>query len=96
VTEQDEATRTQVIVQCNVVVHLASVIARLHADLAEIYSHPNTSPGILEAAGKRTASFMEQIGDMLNAVDAVTEEDEWTEPVFKEAQRRWPTAPRNT
>lgn len=84
-------TRDLVQRQCLVVAHLAEAIRKVHDDLAVFYGDSTPNEAVLEIVGKRTARFMEQLGDMLNEMDAVTDEDEWTHPVFELAQRRWPT-----
>lgn len=81
--------REQVGAQCNAVNHLATAIAQLYGDYAKIF-HDGSAERLLEQVGKRTAAFMETLGDMLNATDSYSEDDDWLEPVFKEAQRRWP------
>jgi hypothetical protein len=90
--EELDALRKQVSDQCRVVAHLAKAIHDLHSDYADIVL-AYEKDSMLEMVGKRTAAWMEELGDMLNAVDAVTEEDEWTTPIFHEAHRRWPVRP---
>ena len=51
-----------------------------------------TANTLVEQAGERTAAFMETLGDMLNGMDAASDEDEWTVPIFAEAQRIWPVS----
>ena len=90
-TMSDEK-REQVVAQCNAVSHLAAVLEKVHADFARIIQDGGRSDLILEQVGQRTASFMEQLGDMLNAMDACTEDDDWLEPIFEKAQQLWPTS----
>lgn len=84
--------RDQVIAQCRVVEHLAKALADLHADLARAYAEPGAAV-ILDIAGERTAHIMEALGNILNGMDAVEDSDEWTAPIFAEAQKRWPVSP---
>lgn len=78
----------QVIEQCKAVAHLAESLAKVHRDYIRIMDH---SPSLVEQVGQRTANFMEKLGDMLNAMDAVDPaEDAWLDPIFEEAHRLWP------
>jgi hypothetical protein len=93
-TDRDNEKMTQIAAQCRAIVHMAMCITQLHLDKACMFSNPACNDAMTDIAdivGERTASFMEQLGDMLNAMDAVTEDDEWLTPIFEEAQRRWPT-----
>jgi len=93
--EQDRELLQQIAAQCKVVAHLATALAKIHSDYEVMYRDDRTSKPMLDIAeivGPRTASFMDQLGDMLNALDAASEDDEWTHPIFQEAQRRWPTS----
>lgn len=87
--DEIEAKRAQVIAQCKAVKHMATVLAGLHGDLIKYYELPNADE-LLDMAGDRTAGFMEVLGNMLNGMDACTEEDEWMDPIFTEAHKRWP------
>lgn len=78
----------QVADQCRVIAHAARVIADIHADKAEIVGR--ASPSMVEFMGRETAQLMELLGDILNGMDAVLDEDAWVNPIFAEAQRRWP------
>jgi hypothetical protein len=68
---------------------MAQAIADVHREKAELIASVDYAP--VDLAGKMSASLMETLGDVLNGMDAVSEEDEWLTPVFKEAQRRWPS-----
>lgn len=79
-----EAKRAQVADQCKVVVHLANALAEVHRD-SESGVRAGGLDTILDVIGRRTASIMEDIGDILNGMDAASEEDEWTYPIFEKA-----------
>jgi len=85
----NEEIRDQVVAQCKAVEHLAFVIARLHSDKATAFAQGSWPP-ILNIVGRHTASIMNQLGDILNNMDAVTEEDSRFDRVFEEANRLWP------
>lgn len=85
--------RSQVISQCKTVEHLAYVLARLHSDKALLFAQ-GFAPDILNMIGQETAAYMETLGDILNGMDAVTEEDERFAPIFEEAHQLWPSAGR--
>ena len=85
----------QVADQCRAVSQLCKNMAEIHDAYAIMYSSIHTTGGkgpetIVNLVGDRSASFMEQIGDMLNGMDAADESDEWMEPIFREAQRLFP------
>lgn len=87
----DDAKRKQVALQCKSVVHLAKALMEVHSDYARMLDDPACKiDKIVDQVGARTASFMETLGNMLNAMDAVEESDDWMKPVFREAQRLWP------
>jgi hypothetical protein len=93
IADRDELTskRDQVIAQCRAVAHMATEIAKVHTDYAAIFSPDNpAADNILDITGNRTAASMERLGDMLNGMDAATDDDKWMTPIFQEAQRRWP------
>jgi hypothetical protein len=87
----NEDLRKQVADQCRVVAHLATAIAKVHADYAKLVESPAFAD-ILEQVGRRLASLMERLGDVLNGMDATSSDDDWTYPVFREAQRLFPTS----
>lgn len=85
-----EALCEQIAHQYRCVTHLCNAIATVHRETeGSIRSFP---PGMLDDLGRRSAGIMETLGDILNGMGANDDaEDAWTHPVFKEAQRRWPT-----
>lgn len=83
--------REQLIKQCDAVRHMAEAIARIHGDYGKMF-RSGAADQLIDQVGKRTARLMETLGDVLNGIDAVTEEDDWLKPVFKNTQRlRWLT-----
>lgn len=77
----DDAKRQQVADQCKVVAHLAGALAKVHLDYEKLIRE-KAFDGLVEQIGVRTSSIMEELGDILNGMDAVSEEDEWTHPIF--------------
>lgn len=89
-TMTDAEKRTQVAAQCDVIVHLATSLANVRRDCADII-RTGKMDHLLDQVGKATARHMEVLGDILNGMDAVDEdEDGWTHSVFEAAQRLWP------
>jgi hypothetical protein len=84
-----EAKRKQVAEQYRVVVHLANALACVHQDLIPLIQD-GCGDELLDLRGERSARIMEVLGDILNGMDAVTEEDNWTAPIFDGAHKRWP------
>lgn len=85
-------TREQVVAQYRVVAHLARQIALVHEQCAETYAHTGTPmrDGFIDFIGEQTAQRMEVLGNMLNGMDAVTEDDVWVDLIFSVAQATWP------
>ncbi len=85
-----EETMKQIVDQCKVVAHLARALATVHDDYATIFASGDKGPqDIADSVGRRTARIMETLGDILNGMDAVSDGDEWTSPIFREANRLW-------
>ena len=84
--------REQVAKQLEAVAHLATVLAEVSSNLVKMYRDPaRKGPDkLIEIVGDRTARQMEVLGDMLNGMDATTEEDEWLTPIYETAHRLWP------
>jgi len=84
--------REQAAKQLEAVAHLATVLAGISSDLVKVCRDPACEgPNeLVELVGNRTARQMEILGDMLNGMDAVTEEDEWLTPIYETAHRLWP------
>ena len=69
----NEISKTdQVAKQCKAVVILATAIAEVHTNLAEIVVSGHASL-IFDQIGKRSAAIMESLGDFLNAMDAASD-----------------------
>ena len=86
-----DAKQQQVVDQCKAVSYLATQLASVHTELATIYA-TNIPENILTRVGERTAALMEQLGDVLNGMDAVDEDDRWIDPIFERAHAMFPTA----
>lgn len=84
--------REQLVDQARGVAHLAQQIANVHRELSSAYAATN-SEGLIDIAGRRTASFLERLGDMLNEMDACSEDDEWVNPILENARQVWPPLP---
>ena len=72
----------QVADQCKVVAHMAGVLAKVHGDYEKLV-RAGCFETLLDTVGKRTSELMEDLGDILNGMDAVSEDDDWTHPVFE-------------
>lgn len=73
--------------QCRAVVHLALAVAEVYSANALIVASDSR---LADQIGAASAEVMEFLGDTLNSTDATTEEDEWLDPIFEGAQKRWP------
>lgn len=86
----DKSTkREQVARQCEAVAHLASNLAGVRRDYATLV-RSGALEELLDRIGAETARQMEVLGDELNGMDAVNEDDASLAPVFAEAHRLWP------
>lgn len=88
-TLDEGAIRAQVAAQAHVVAALARNLAGVHEAHAEILEAGPCS--LVTMWGVRSAALMEKLGDILNGMDAVSEEDAWMQPVFQAAQTLFPT-----
>lgn len=84
--------REQVGAQCNAIVMQAEALAGVYRDYAALF-HGGAGEEILDIVGKRTAELMELLGDVLNGMDAVTDEDAVLEPIFERAHIMFPVSP---
>lgn len=80
--------RIQVQNQCRAVVHMAHQVANLCADDIQIAGH--ITEAILDIMGQRTARLMELLGNELNNMDAVSDDDKWMDGIFEEAHKMFP------
>jgi len=80
--------RKQVSDQCRAVAHLATSLAQIYSDYAAMFAGDQMK-GMEELVGKRTARQMDTLGDILNGMDAV-DEDEWLTPIYEKAHALWP------
>jgi hypothetical protein len=83
--------RDQIVAQCKVVAHLARALAQVNEDYATIFAG-GSAETILNRVGQRAAAHMELLGDIINGMDAVTDEDKWMDPIFEAAHRLYPNA----
>jgi hypothetical protein len=87
-----EAKVKQVAQQVRVVRMLCATIAEAHKGYAEMLG-VGCRPASLESIGRRSATVMEMLRDIMKAMDAADDEDEeWMIPVFEEARRMFPPA----
>lgn len=83
--------REQVKRQYRAVAYLAKALSGVHVDLTDMLNEPGPHDRLLEMMGARSAYFMEVLGNALNEMDAVQIGNDWLDPIFAEAQRRWPS-----
>lgn len=93
-TTEDQAKLDQVALQCRAVKHLCLSLVEVYEAHEHLFSEHHAGHALLaDMIGDRTAALMEHLGEHLNGIDAVDKDaDEWLEPVFREAQKRWPQA----
>jgi hypothetical protein len=78
--------RSQVIDQCKVVAHLADVLAKVHRDYEMLFVDGKFD-NLIDQVGRRTAGIMDDLGDILNGMDAVSADDDWTYPIFEKREQ---------
>lgn len=79
--------------QCRAVVHLALNIAKVHADLIDLYQNPKNDEGFVDHAGRGLNGRMNTLGAVLNGMDAVSPEDAWMDPIFEMARKAFSPEP---
>ena len=84
ITKQEQVKR-----QCEAVHALASMVAELYESWAVMASSGQID-NLLNTVGERSARLMETLGDILNAADAVTDDDPNLDDVFKVAHEMFP------
>jgi hypothetical protein len=83
--------RKQVADQCRVVAHLAKAIWEVYSDKARMFASDMTGPNdIVDLVGNNSARHMNKLGDILNGMDAVEDDDAWTDPIFERAKQQFP------
>lgn len=85
--------RKQVAQQCRAVAHMAGAIARVYSDYERLFANDQLDDALdslVEIKGEDSAELMQILGDILNGMDAATDEDEWMTPVFEAANSMWP------
>jgi hypothetical protein len=91
----DGKKHKQIADQCKVVVHLAGALAEVFGDYARRfgeYPPDDFTCGIAaDGIGRLSAAVMDKLGDILNGMDAASDEDEWVDPIFEKAQQLWPS-----
>src|SRR4051812_40714364 len=78
----------QVKAQYRAIVQMAREIADLHEEIVERI--PQHIGQVLDVVGPQSARFMEDLGDMMNALDIVEKEDDWMQPIFERAHELYP------
>jgi len=69
--------RRQVVAQCRAVVRMADNLAELYDAKAALFQlGAGPIDDILDIVGRESGRHMEALGDILNGMDAVTEDDE--------------------
>lgn len=87
--------REQVAAQYRAVIHLCKALSSVHEQTVQLVEEFYDEP-FLRMVGERTAYIMEDLGNILNNMDAVdADEDDWMLPVFEEAHRLFPLAVRD-
>jgi hypothetical protein len=82
----DDELREQTDQQYKAVAHMARSLAEVHEQTRFVM--PHQPRGVLELQCRRSAEIMEILGDALNAMDAVDEEqDGWITPIFERAHQ---------
>lgn len=88
----DEAElRAQIAAQYRAVAFMARNLADVHDQLAPSIEQGHAD-SIASIQGPRSAAIMEILGDILNGMDAVDEEDAALDPVFAKAHELYPNA----
>ncbi len=74
--------------QYQAVARLTRTLAEVHEDITP--SIPSMHPDMVDMIGKHSAWIMETLDDILNGMDAVTDEDADANPVFEMAHKMFP------
>lgn len=79
----------QVADQCRAVAHMATAIANIYTDYARLFADGHMDR-LEDQVGERTAALMNTLGDILIGGDAVTDDDEWVNPIMERAKIMFP------
>jgi len=73
-----------------VVAHLCEQVRTVVSKVAKLYDRPEMTHDETAAAVLfgTVGQAMDYLGDLLECLDAATEDDEWTDPIFEELHRR--------
>lgn len=82
--------RKQAALQCKALVQMLTSISTVHNQLQEMLENGDGPDSLVEMAGRQSSALMEDIGNWMNAMDIVTEKDDWITPVILRAQELWP------
>jgi hypothetical protein len=82
--------RKQVADQCRAVAHLATALAQVSEDWAKMLAAPGGADELLDMVGDRSAGHMETLGDILNGMDAIDDDDGWIDPIFEKSHEMFP------
>lgn len=85
----DSAKRNQVADQCRAVAHMADALSDIYT-CNEKMIRAEMMDELISEIGFRSAALMEELGDILNGMDAVTEEDDWVNPIFEKSKELYP------
>ena len=80
---QEDATKLAIDVH-RVIAHLAMNILSLSMDKSVLFATGHW-PSIHEFSARHAYDVMNILGDILNGMDAATDEDKWMEPIFERA-----------
>lgn len=79
-----EPDPNQVADQCRVVAHFAHLIGHVYADKARL-AGADEAKTLHDMWLRQSADLIETFGNILNGMDAVTDEDEWTFPIVEKS-----------
>jgi len=80
---------TQVADQCKVVAALGKAIAEVYGDYDRMIRNDDDELLSTDRIGARSAELMETLGDILNGMDAATDDDAWMKPIMERAHAMW-------
>jgi hypothetical protein len=89
-SEEIDIKRKQVADQCRAVAHLATALAQVSEDWAKMLAAPSGADELLDMVGDRSAGHMETLGDILNGMDAIDDDDGWIDPIFEKSHEMFP------